>query len=168
MFWRPPLFLRAGVERNASMEYISTNFLWRRCWAYLAFGGPHISIKRGNEKRRILWDTITQKSGKDTKNETCFVDVPYFIKKFHIWLLRHCYPSNITYKFQPVLSVRFDWKYLQYVLTLVFRRLLTVWKLLDFYVIQILREIKFGEFKRSKNSKNRSFKTSRLSKIDFT
>ena len=73
MFWRPPLFLRAGVERNASIEYISTNFLWRRCWAYLAFGGPHISIKRGNEKRRILWDTITQKSGKNTKNETCFV-----------------------------------------------------------------------------------------------
>ena len=77
--------------------------------------------------------------------------VPFFIKKFHIWLLRHGYPSNITYKFQPVLSVRFDWKYLQYVLTLVFRRLLTVWKLLDFYVIQILREIKFGE--------SRSFKT---------
>ena len=73
-------------------------------------------------------------------------------KKFHIWLLRHGYPSNITYKFQPVLSVRFDWKYLQYVLTLVFRRLLTVWKLLDFYVIQILREITFGESKSFKTA----------------
>ena len=122
----------------------------KKTYLYLLLLGVPISIKRGNEKRRILWDTITQKSGKNTKIK-CVLCVPtIFHQKIPhlafeaLWSLFICYPSNTT--FRLILSVRFDWKYLQYS-HLSFQ----MWKLQDIYVIQILREINFGE--------SRSFKT---------
>ena len=101
------------------------------------------------KKEKVKWRSPLASPGALKMKRVLYVPTIFHQKIPHLafealWSLFICYPSNTT--FRLILSVRFDWKYLQYS-HLSFQ----MWKLQDIYVIQILREINFGE--------SRSFKT---------